>query len=79
MDLREFHESGLLWQVNQATLWPLGLALTANIEEDGSYSELYVQQFDPFEPMVDGATPEERDAKADRLAAWMKERLGGPG
>jgi hypothetical protein len=77
MDLREFHKSGLLWQVNQSILWPLGLALAIQVEADGSVSELFVQRLDPADAIVDGATSEEREDKAERLLAWTRERLGG--
>ncbi len=78
MDLKEFHESGLLWQVNQSVLWPLGLALTVELDKDTdppTYTRLYVQRVDPADAIVDGATPEERVSKANRLLAWMKERF----
>ena len=80
MDLREFHEAGLLAQANAAFFWPLGLALTVAIDgelldKDAQYVGLFVQRLDPFEPIVSGDTAEEQDERADKLAAWMKERF----
>lgn len=80
MDLKEFHESGLLAQVNAATLWPLGLALTVLVDrqEDGEvYKELFVQRLDPYDVIVAGDSPEDNEARMNRLADWMRKRLGG--
>lgn len=82
MDLREFHESGLLWHVNRAALWPLGLALTitADNTEDGglgAYRTLTVTRLDPFEPIASGDEPDEEAERAERFAEWMRKRLGG--
>lgn len=76
MPEQEFHESGLLWHVNQAILWPLGLALAVTRNDDGSYVEgLRVLRRVPFEAIWSGATEAEAEAQADRLAAWMRDRL----
>jgi hypothetical protein len=74
MDLREFHESGLLAYAN-SSLWPLGIALTVLVEDDGTYSELFVQRLDPYEPIVSGDSPEEQEARADALARWLNRRV----
>jgi hypothetical protein len=74
MDLAEFHRSGLLWHVNQAVLWPLGLALT--VDRDGDeYHELFVQRIEPFDAISDGATDEEREEHINTLRDWMKGRM----
>jgi len=75
MDLAEFHKAGLLWRVNEAVLWPLGLALSVQIEEDGSYSGLFVQRVDPTDPIWSGATPEEQEDYLDRFAVWVRQRM----
>ena len=77
MSNQELHESGLLWHINEAVLWPLGVALTVVQEEDGTYAtDLYVQKTEPFEPIVSGASSEDTDKHADVFAAWMRARLG---
>ena len=75
MDLAEFHKAGLLWRVNEAVLWPLGLALSMQIEEDGSYSGLFVQRVDPMDPIWSGATPEEQKDYLDRYTMWVWVRM----
>ena len=76
MDLKDFHQSGLLWHVNNAVLWPLGLALTVAREGD-EYQELFVQRIDPFDAIDDGATHEERVEHLDTLTAWLRNRISG--
>jgi hypothetical protein len=80
MDLKEFHDSGLLAHVNQAALWPLGLALTVSVDKEGDemeYLELFIQRLDPFEPIVSGDSPKAQERRADALAEWIKERVRG--
>lgn len=77
MDLKEFHEAGLVWRVNEAVLWPLGLALTiAKDNETGEYTELFVQRVDPFDTIVSGSTKEELESYLSRYTDWLRERLG---
>ncbi|MGV0985048.1 MAG: hypothetical protein ACOYB2_10865 [Limnohabitans sp.] len=76
---QEVRESGLLAYVNRAVLWPLGLALTVFVEDDGTYQErLRIQRNVPFDPIVgDGgveATVTEEQMR--RFAEWMKARIG---
>jgi hypothetical protein len=75
MDLAEFHKAGLLWRVNEAVLWPLGLALSVAVEEDGSYSDLHVSRVDPMDLIASNATPEEQGDYLDRYAAWLRQRM----
>lgn len=82
MELRELHESGLLWQVNRAVLWPMGLALTLEADNNadgtpGEYKRLYVSRVDPFEPIASGDGPDDEGARLDHLVEWMKVRFRG--
>lgn len=77
MDLNEFHAAGLLAQANEQFFWPLGLALTVDKDtETGETVELFVQRIDPYNVIVAGETYEERVDRAERVEAWLKERLG---
>lgn len=75
---QEVRESGLLAYVNRALLWPLGMALTVFIEDDGTYQErLRIQRNQPFDPIVgDGGVPaEDIEAQMRRFAEWLADRL----
>lgn len=73
---RELRESGLLWEVNRLVLWPLGLALTVSYDpETDIYSdELFIQQIEPAETIVDGIESPDSDHPAIRYAAWASKR-----
>lgn len=74
MDLRELHEAGLLWHVNRAVLWPLGLALTIEYQDDEPV-RLFVQRLDPFEAIASGDDHEDEAGRLDSLTAWLRRRV----
>ena len=73
MTVQEFHESGLLYHVNETVLWPLGLALAVTRDtESGAYDEergLIVVQNDPPEVIQDPSS-----AIRARANVWLAER-----
>ena len=79
-DLKEFLESGALLAVNERVLWPLGLALTVNMDTDtGAVSDLHVRQWvfaDGHHEIIEDSAPDdpvivERHAA---LKAWVEAR-----
>lgn len=80
MPLREFHASGLLWWVNHALLWDLGLALAVEYEPlapgEGENSRRVKRLF------VADHTPPHRIVDRDDAAAyeafqrWLSVRVG---
>lgn len=76
MDLAEFQQSGLLWRVNEAVLWPLGLALTYDTGDETAPPHLFVQRVDPFDTIRSGATVEEYEDYLTRFTTWLRKRLG---
>lgn len=79
VDLREFLESGLLYAVNERLLWPLGLALTVNAEEDGTIHELHVRQWEypdgHHECIEDDPSDGIRATRYAALEEWLRDRL----
>lgn len=74
MALKEFVESGLLLQANRAVLWPLGLALTVRREDDGTYSDLYVQKIEPWGLIADSGDELAHEREL-ALEEWLRIRF----
>jgi hypothetical protein len=78
MSVGDFHRSGLLYLVNSAVLWPLGLAQAVEYDQDtGSYNEyagISVQRLDPPENIIDGQ-PTEDDHPRYRAASFIRSRI----
>ena len=74
---REIRESGLLAHINRAVLWPLGMALTVFIGDDGEYQpRLSIQRNQPMDPIVgDGGDAAATEAQMRTFAEWMTARL----
>ena len=59
MSVKEFRESGLLFEVNRCVLHPLGLAISIKIEDDGTekFAEIWdVRDSDPEGIVFDSET-----------------------
>lgn len=74
---QEVRESGLLAQINRAVLWPMGMALTVFIDDDGTYQErLRIQRNQPFDPIVgDGGDALATESQLRIFAEWVAQRL----
>ncbi len=71
MTAKEFHESGLLYHVNETALWPLGLALAVSVDkETGEYAEGLLVVEDAVPEVIQDPDPEIRA----RANAWLAER-----
>lgn len=80
MSLAEFHQSGLLWWINHALLWDLGLALAMETEplqpgegeNSRRFSRLFVLDHTPPHRIVD------RDdaAQYEAFQRWLSVRVG---
>jgi hypothetical protein len=69
MDVKEFLESGFLFEINRTVLHPLGLALEINIDEDtgaASFGRIWDSRDDPEGFVFSDATFVEGQAK------WLK-------
>lgn len=75
MTNRELQESGLLWHINEAVLWPLGLALAIERDpaDDDDDGRLFIQ--DRGEPTYASDDPADYKMQADRLSRTMRARL----
>lgn len=75
MDLREFRDEGYLQEVNRRFLHPLGLALEATVESDGSVSlsGVWDDRDDPEGTRYEGGDLAPKAANIDRLWAEREE------
>lgn len=78
--LKGLVEHGVLMAANELFFWPMGLALTWFVDDDGSVHDLHVRQWEqdgewirePIESEHDEAWLQRREAWAD----YVVERLG---
>jgi hypothetical protein len=68
MTMAEFHQSGLLYHVNETALWPFGLALCVAVDERGQYRPFLTVH--DYGEVIQDPEPEIR-AKAN---TWLAER-----
>lgn len=76
MSAHDFWESGLLYYVNSTVLWPLGMALTVEVDRadedfDGNY---LMMRLEPAETMIDGL-PNEENHPRERVTKFIAKRL----
>lgn len=71
VDGRELQRSGLLRFVNEATLWPLGMALGVNMRT----GTITLHRVDPWEVVEPNDKPGERLEAAVALEAFMRSRI----
>ncbi len=76
MTTKEFRESGLLHHVNQAVLFPLGIALAVYYDgRTNTYTDNFII-IAQDESIVDGENFDKRQAQMENFVRWMHERLG---
>lgn len=73
---RELRESGTLWKVNVETLWPLGMSLQVDYDEEtDTYGPtIRIRQILPSETIVDGVDTSGEMHPALRFARWSRAR-----
>jgi hypothetical protein len=71
VDGRELQWTGLLRQANEATFWPLGMALAVDVET----GEITLRRIDPWEVIEPGDLNHERLQSAIALEAFMRSRI----
>lgn len=80
MALKEFHQSGLIWWINKAVLWDVGLALAIEYaplmpgegENSRRVTRLYVQDHIPPQRIVD----HDDAAQWEAWQRWLSVRVG---
>ena len=80
MSLKEFEQNGILWHINHALLWDLGLALAVEVEplrpgegeNSRRYVRLFIQDYEPPTRIIDPADREQWE----RFQRWLQVRTG---
>lgn len=71
VDGRELMRTGLLRRLNEATLWPLGMALAVDVNT----GEITLRRLDPWEVIASTADPDKLLEDAIALEAFMRSRI----
>jgi hypothetical protein len=80
MSLKDFHQNGILWWLNHALLWDLGLALAVDVEpllpNEGEnsrrYQRLFILEHVPPQRIVEADDAKEYEA----FQRWLSNRAG---